>query len=185
MALTATVLNFAIELVDIDRNVYDTLEFRLAQHPSENAQRVAVRVLARAMAHEENLEFGRGLSHVEDPTLWSKGPQGQITHWVDVGGPSAQRLHRASKQADRVSVYTDKNLTSLKKEWMGERIHRSEDILLVLFDSKFTDALAEGVDRQNKWIVTINEGYLSVVFDNKSVDSEPEKTTIADFLGRT
>jgi len=184
MALSATVLNFTVEVVDIDRNVYDTLAFRLAQHPSENAQRVAVRVLARAMAHEENLEFGRGLSHVDDPTLWSKGPQGQITHWVDVGGPCAQRLHRASKKSDKVSVYTDKNHTSLKKEWLGQRIHRSEDIHLVLFEPTFTEALAEGVDRQNKWIVTLNEGYLSVVMDDKSFDSEPEQTTIAAFLAR-
>jgi uncharacterized protein YaeQ len=182
MALTATVLNFTVELVDIDRNIYETLAFRLAQHPSENTQRVVVRVLARALAHEENLEFGRGLSHVEDPTLWSKGPQGQIKLWIDVGGPSAQRLHRASKQADRVCVYTDKNRTSLRKEWTGQRIHHSEDITLVLFDAPFTSALAEGVDRQNKWIVTINEGYLNVGFGDESIDCELEKTTIAAFL---
>lgn len=175
-------MNFTVELVDIDRNVYETLEFRLAQHPSENAQRVAVRVLARALAHEENLEFGRGLSHVEEPTLWSKGPQGQIKLWIDVGGPSADRLHRASKQAGRVCVYTDKNRASLKKEWTGQRIHRSEDIALVLFESSFTSVLAEGIDRQNKWIVTINEGYLNVGFGDESIDCELEKTTIAAFL---
>ena len=182
MALTATVLNFTVEIVDIDRNVYETLEFRLAQHPSENEERVAVRVLARALSHEENLEFGRGLSHVEDPTLWSKGPQGQIKLWIDVGGPSSQRLHRASKQADRVCVYTDKNTTSLRKEWTGQRIHRSEDIQLVLFDSAFIATLAEGIGRQNKWIVTINEGYLNVGFGDDSLDCELEKTTVAAFL---
>ena len=184
MALTATILNFAVELVDIDRGVYDTLEFRLAQHPSENTQRVALRVLARAMAHEEDLAFGRGLSHVEDPTLWSKGPQGQITHWIDVGAPSAQRLHRASKKADRVSVYSDKKLTSLEKEWMGQRIHRSEDIALILLEPTLTEALAAEISRQNQWIVTLNEGYLSVSLGDKSIDSEPETTTVAAFLTR-
>ena len=184
MALTATILNFTVELVDIDRHVYETLEFRLAQHPSENTQRVAVRVLARAMAHEESLEFGRGLSNVDDPTLWSKGDQGQITHWVDVGCPSAPRLHRASKKADKVSVYTDKNAAALQKEWQGHRIHRSEDIDLVLFDPALTEALAAGVDRQNHWIVTLNQGHLSVAVDDNSVDGEPDKTTIAAFLTR-
>ena len=82
MALTATIRNFVVELADIDRNIYETLEFKLAQHPSENLDRVVVRVLARALAHEESLEFGRGLSNVEEPTLWSKSPTGQIELWI-------------------------------------------------------------------------------------------------------
>ena len=135
------------------------------------------------MAHEESLEFGRDFQRGR-PHAVEQGDQGQITHWVDVGCPSAARLHRASKKAGKVSVYTDKNAAALQKEGQGHRIHRSEDIDLVLFDPALTEALAAGVDRQNHWIVTLNEGHLSVAVDDKSVDGEPAKTTIAAFLAR-
>ena len=182
MALTATVRNFVVELADIDRNIYETLEFKLAQHPSENTNRVAVRVLARALAHEEGLEFGRGLSNVEEPALWSKDARGHIKLWIDVGGPSTQRLHRASKQADRVCVFTDKNTTGLKKEWSGQRIHRADDIPLVLFPTTLTSALADSVEKQNHWMVTITDGYLNVGFGEQSVDTQLEQSTVGAFV---
>jgi len=182
MALTATVRTFVVELADIDRNIYETLEFRLAQHPSENADRVAVRVLARALAHEEALEFGRGLSNVEEPALWSKDAQGQIMLWIDVGAPSAQRLHRASKQAQRVRVFTDKNTTGLKKEWGGQRIHQAQEISLVIFEPSFTGALAESIAKQNRWMVTITDGYLNVGYGDKSVDCQLEQYTVGEFV---
>ncbi|MBL4686632.1 MAG: YaeQ family protein, partial [Nannocystaceae bacterium] len=89
MALTATVHRFEIELADIDRGVYESLDLRVARHPSEDEARVVVRVLARAIAHEDGLEFGRGLSTVEDPALWTRTPTGEVATWIDVGLPSA------------------------------------------------------------------------------------------------
>ena len=183
MALTATIRNFKVELADIDRNIYETLEFKLAQHPSEKLDRVVVRVLARALAHEESLEFGRGLSNVEEPALWSKSPTGQIELWIDVGAPSATRLHRASKQSKRVCVFSDKNTTGLKKEWGGQRIHQAQDIELVMFDPAFTESLAETIDRQNHWMVTVTDGYLNVGCNEKSFDCQLEKLAVADFAG--
>ena len=183
MALTATIRNFVVELADIDRNIYETLEFKLAQHPSENLDRVVVRVLARALAHEESLEFGRGLSNVEEPALWSKSPTGQIELWIDVGAPSATRLHRASKQSKRVCVFSDKNTTGLKKEWGGQRIHQAQDIDLVMFEPAFTQPLAETIDRQNHWMVTVTDGYLNVGCNEKSFDCQLEKLAVADFIG--
>lgn len=182
MALTATIRNFVVEVADIDRNIYETLEFKLAQHPSENTARVVVRVLARALAHEESLEFGRGLSNVEEPALWSKNATGQIELWIDVGAPSATRLHRASKQSKRVCVFSDKNTIGLKKEWGGQRIHQAEDIPLVMFSPAFTQSLAESIDRQNHWMVTITDGYLNVGYGEKSIDCQLEKSSVGDFI---
>ena len=104
MALSSTIRTFTVELADVDRGVYETLDLRVAQHPSETVDRLTVRVLARCLAHEENLEFGRGLSEVEDPALWSTDNTGEVMLWVDVGAPSAERVHRASKRSARVMV---------------------------------------------------------------------------------
>lgn len=182
MALSATVINFTLELADIDRNVYDTLEFRLAQHPSENTNRVVVRVLARALAHQEGLEFGRGLSNVEEPALWLKDAVGHIKLWIDVGAPSASRLHRASKHADKVLVVTDKNTVGLKKEWSGQRIHRAEDLAVVQLPPSLTDALAERVDKQNHWVITLTDGYLNIGVGDKSLDAQLKESPLSAFL---
>ena len=182
MALTATVRNFTIELAHIDKNIYESLEFKVAQHPSENTNRVAVRVLARALEHQEALEFGRGLSNVEEPALWSKTPQGDIDLWVDVGSPSAQRLHRASKQARKVCVYTDKQTIGLRKEWGGQRIHQAEHIHLVLLPTSLTHALAERIEKQNTWIVTVTDGYLNVGIADESFDAQLEQSSVGEYV---
>ena len=46
MALTATIFNFDIDLSDTDRNVYETLALRVAQHPSESDEYLIARLLA-------------------------------------------------------------------------------------------------------------------------------------------
>ena len=182
MAISATVRSFTVELAHIDNHIYQTLSFKVAQHPSENNDRVVVRVLARALAHEEGLEFGRGLSTVEDPALWVKDAMAQIEHWIDVGAPAAQRLHKASKQARRVTVYSDKNIHHLQKEWGGQRIHQADDIALIRFDPAFIAALAEGLQKQNSWTVTVTEGYLSVGFAGQSVDCQLSPSTVGALL---
>jgi uncharacterized protein YaeQ len=46
MALTATIYTFDIQLTDVDRAVYETLDLRDARHPSETEASVVTRVLA-------------------------------------------------------------------------------------------------------------------------------------------
>ena len=47
MAISSTLYRFQIELSDIDRGVYESLDWRVACHPSEDSERMVVRVLAR------------------------------------------------------------------------------------------------------------------------------------------
>jgi uncharacterized protein YaeQ len=93
-----------VELSDITRSVYTSLELRVAQHPSEDVERVVVRALAHCLLYEPGLSWGRGLSEADDPALHVTDGGGGIVHWVDVGQPGAERLHRASKRAERVSI---------------------------------------------------------------------------------
>ena len=54
---------FLIDLSDVDRNIYQTLDFRIAQHPSEIPAYLLTRVLAYALQYQEGLEFSAaGLS---------------------------------------------------------------------------------------------------------------------------
>ena len=62
MAPKATVHKAELQISDVDRHYYATHALTLAQHPSETAERVMVRLLAYAMFAHERLAFGRGLS---------------------------------------------------------------------------------------------------------------------------
>ncbi|MEM6991146.1 MAG: YaeQ family protein [Myxococcota bacterium] len=182
MALSATLHRFQIELADIDRGVYDSLDLRVARHPSEDAERVVVRVLARALAHEEGLEFGRGLSTVEDAALWTRSPHGEITTWIDVGIPAAERLHRASKRAGRVLVVTHKPEMALRQAWSSREIHRAEAIEVIQLDPSLVAAIADPLDRTESWYVTVQDGLLSVARDERSCDGALRRSPLSHFV---
>ncbi|MCP4448319.1 MAG: YaeQ family protein [Myxococcales bacterium] len=178
MAKTATLYRFQIELADIDRNVYESLDLRVACHPSEDSERLVIRVLARAIAHEEGLEFGRGLSNAEDAALWAKSLHGSIETWIDVGCPSAERLHRASKAADRVSVFTSKGGAMLRKEWLSQPIHRASELEVIRIPAAFAQQLATRLQRNMQWYLTLQEGALSVADGKDNFDTTLERTTV-------
>ena len=56
MALSATLYNFLIELADIDRGVYETLDLRVAKQPSETVEYMLMRVLAYCLEYEEGID---------------------------------------------------------------------------------------------------------------------------------
>ncbi|MGH1343379.1 MAG: YaeQ family protein [Nannocystales bacterium] len=182
MALSATLHHFQIELSNIDAGVYESLELRVARHPSEDASRVVIRVLARAVEHDAGMEFGRGLAEAEDPALWTRTPTGEVKTWIDVGAPSADRLHRASKRSQRVVVFTHKRRAALIQAWSSRKIHRAEAIDVVQFDPALLDTLAEHLERNVSWYLTIHEGSLSVAFGEQSVQAPLVRTSLEDFL---
>lgn len=181
VALTATLYRFQLELSDIDRGVYTSLDLRVPRHPSEDEERMIVRVLARALVHDEGLEFGRGLSNTEDATLWKRSG-GEVETWIDVGMPSAERLHRASKRAREVVVVTRKSDTVLRKEWSSRSVHRAEDITVIRLDPKLVSALAEDLARSVTWYVMIQDGVLSVAEGERSCSGALARMSLAEFL---
>jgi uncharacterized protein YaeQ len=182
LALSAKIFRFQVELSDIDRGVYESLDLRVAKHPSEDEERVVVRVLARALAHETGLEFGRGLSNVEEPALWTHTATGEVCTWIDVGAPSAARLHRASKAADRVLVFTHKPTATLSREWSARAIHRAREVIVVRLGELFIRELAERLGRTVTWFVIIQDGRIGVSVDGQEVACDVVQTTLHDFL---
>ena len=182
MALPSTLYKFDINLSDIDRGIYESLELRVACHPSEERERLVLRVLARALAHEEDLEFGRGLSHTEDPALWTRSATGSILRWIDVGAPSADRLHRSSKRAKQVCIFTTKQVSILKKEWSSRKIHRSEMIEVIHIPHHSTQSLARGLGRKNEWYITVQDNLMNVTYGETNESVLLERSDLETFL---
>ena len=96
MALGSTVYHFEIELSDVDRATYTTLDLRLARHPSESLRYLLTRTLAYCLSYEEGIAFSKGgLSSSDEPPVAVRDPTGALRAWIDVGAPSAKRLHKA------------------------------------------------------------------------------------------
>ena len=89
MALSATVYRFQIELSDVERGVYESLDLRVARHPSESTPYLLTRVIAYALLFEEGIAFSKGLSTSDEPPLWVKNMQGNLRVWVELD-PDAQ-----------------------------------------------------------------------------------------------
>jgi len=61
MALTATIYNVDVELADADRSVYESLQLRVARHPSESEEYLVTRLLAFLLEYAEGIAFSRGI----------------------------------------------------------------------------------------------------------------------------
>ena len=160
MALTSTMYSLKVELAHVDRGVYESLDFRMAMHPSESPEYFVARLLAYCLEYAEGIGFSRGVSDPDDPTISVRDLTGTITTWIEIGLPDAARLHKASKAAPRVAVYTHRDPLVWLRQIGGERIHRVEHIAAYEFDRDFIDALVERLDRRMTLSLSVTDGTL-------------------------
>ncbi len=106
MALKPTIYKFRVALTDINNDYYDSLNLTIAQHPSESLQRMMARVVAFSMNAQPDLSFTKGLSNIEEPDIWHKTLDDQISLWIDVGEPDPERVKKSTRLARKVRVYS-------------------------------------------------------------------------------
>jgi uncharacterized protein YaeQ len=164
MALNATIYNFDVELADSDRAVYESLALRLARHPSESDEYLVGRLLAYLLEFTEGIGFSRGVSSPDEPAIAVRDLTGAIGTWIEIGAPDAARLHKASKAARRVVVYTHKDPTQFLKGLAGERIHRAASLELYAIDRALIAALVARLERRVAFSLTVadRELYVSI-----------------------
>ena len=106
MATKPTIYRFQIALSDMNRDVYDTLQLTVAQHPSETEERMLVRVLAYCLNAQEGLKFTNGLSSPEEADVWAHTLHDSIKLWIEVGEPIVDRVKKATRQSPETKVYS-------------------------------------------------------------------------------
>lgn len=163
MALPSKLFRFKIELSDLEKNSYQSLDFRVAQHPSENLDYLLTRVFAYVLSYEEDLEISAaGLSDPDSPTLSAKNPQGGYRLWIEIGNPANRKIHKASKASKLVKIYTYKDPQVLLNEMAKEEIHRKNEVQIFSIPSEFLDRLQSYVEKENRWNVIFNDGVMMV-----------------------
>jgi len=158
MALKPTVFKFNIALSDLNRNVYDSLNLTVAQHPSETVERMMARVLAFCMNAQERLVFCRGLSASEEPDLWARTLDDRIALWIDVGEPAVERIKKATRISSAVKVYSFNAKAKSDVWWQKAREKfKPLNVSVTRFDWPRLQALAQGVTRTMTFSVMISE----------------------------
>lgn len=158
MALKSTVLKLVLQLADLDRNHFADYTLTLAQHPSETAERVMVRVLAYAMHASEDLRFGKGLSNEEEPAVWEIDPSGVIRLWVDVGLPDETRIKKACSKADEAVVLAYGSKAPLWFKQHKDFLLKFKNLRVWQLSLEDSEKLAASMDKNMKMTWTIQEG---------------------------
>jgi uncharacterized protein YaeQ len=179
VAQSATLYNFNIELADVDRAVYESLQLKVARHPSETEEYLLTRVLAYCLEYTEGIAFSRGLAEPDEPAVVVRDLTGAVKVWIEIGAPDAARLHKASKAAPRVAVYTHK-APQLQRALVGERIHRVEALELYAMDDELLAALAERLERRMVLSLSVTDRHLFVTIGGETLSGAVERFSIDD-----
>lgn len=178
MALGATVHVFDIELANSDRGVYRALQLRVPRHPSESGEYLLTRILAYCLEYTEGIKFTNGLFEPDEPAIEVRDLTGVLSAWIDVGAPEAARLHRASKAAPRVAVYTYKDAALLAARLSLVRIHRVEALELYALDAEWLSKLAGKLARRMEFSLTIAEQHVYLSHDQETLTTVIERVVV-------
>ena len=180
MALNATIYTFDIDLADADRHVYQSLNLRVACHPSEAADFLATRVLAYCREYAPGIGFSAGLSTPEDPAIHVRDDTGALVAWIDIGVPDAARVHRANKAAPRVAIYTHKPAEQLRRALSGERIHRSDSLTLIEVDRGLLADWTSCLQRRMKLSLSFSGGEVYLALAERTLTGTLTPITLDD-----
>ena len=178
MALSSSIFTFEIDLADADRGVYEHLDLRVARHPSESDTFLVARVLAYCLEFTDGIAFSRGLSDADDPPIAVRDLTGALQAWIDVGTPSADRLHRASKASPRVVVYIHKDHQQCLAALEGARIHRAAELEMRAIDRGLIRQLADALERRMSFALSVAEGELFVSLGDRTVTGKVERVRL-------
>ena len=98
--------------------------------------------------------------------------------WIDIGSPSAERLHKASIRVPRVVGYTHKRPELLVAKLTNQRIHRVDELELYSLDPTMVERLAHQLERNNQWSVFRQDDELLISVDTDSFGSEVTRLSI-------
>ena len=170
MALKSTIFKAELQIADTERGYYHDHAVTIARHPSENDERMMVRLLTFALHADEALIFGDSIGNEDEPSLWQKDLTGAIRVWIDVGRPDEKRIRRACGRAGRVLIYTygghDVDV------WWGQinqKLERFGNLTVIALPAYALSALADMAKRTMKLQFTIQERQIWVTDDTDTV----------------
>jgi uncharacterized protein YaeQ len=174
MALKSTVFRLDLQIANMERNYYAGHSLTIARHPSENDERMMVRVLAFALNATDSLAFAQSIGNDDEPDLWDKDLTGALRLWIDVGLPDDKRIRRACGRSDRVIVYSYGRGSDLWWKQGRASFERSDNLEVIALPQTATQAIARLAKRTMQLNCTIQDGQVWLADENESVQVEAE-----------
>ncbi len=184
MALKSTIFKASLAVADIDHNYYADHALTLARHPSENDERMMVRLIALALnAYKLQsvcdgdgvLGFGAGLSNPDDPDVSLRDFTGRTRVWIEVGQPEEKPLQKACGKADEVLLYCFSHAAGIWWKGIETKLVRLQNLSVWRIPSETSQAVATLAQRSMQLQATIQEGALMLGDGKNSIDIELQK----------
>ncbi|MCK6390395.1 MAG: YaeQ family protein [Azonexus sp.] len=175
MALKSTIFKADLQVSDLDRGHFAEYALTLARHPSENDQRMMVRLLAFALFASQDLSFGKGLSSDDEPALVEIDPSGVVRTWIEVGTPDETRIRKGANKADRAIVLSYG--ARAVDVWWAENsaaLARYDNLTVLRLTAEDAQALSGLAERGMKVDCTIQEGTVWIAQGDTSLELRPE-----------
>jgi len=185
MAQPSTIYRVGIQLSDIDRGLYESLQTTVARHPSETEERLLARILAYALYYEPELTFTKGVGAGDEPDLWLKGPDGRVRCWIEVGLPDAERLVKASRHSEQVALYAFGPALAVWEKQQLPKLAGISNLTVISLDQAFLRNLAGRLQRSISWSLTVTEGSLYLAIDGETLESSLNHLSGPDTHQRT
>lgn len=174
MALKSTIFKAELQLADLDRSHFGEYPLTLARHPSENDQRMMVRLLAFALYASETLAFGRGLSNEDEAALTDTDLTGCIERWIDVGLPDERNIRRACGRARQVVVLAyGGRQAEIWWQQSADKLAGLKNLTVLALPPEQSAALAGLAERNMRLQCTIQDGTIWIGGDSKQVELTP------------
>jgi len=160
MALKATICKAELNIADMDRGYYADHALTLAQHPSENDERLMLRLLAFVLHAHEYLAFTKGLSDPDEPDIWQKDLTGAIDVWIDLGQPDEKRVMKACGRSRQVVVITYGNAAPIWWEAIAPKLERARNLVVRRLVASGDTPLAAFVQKNMTLQCTVQDGQI-------------------------
>ncbi|MEH3128628.1 MAG: YaeQ family protein [Mycolicibacterium neoaurum] len=168
MALSATVFKVELGISDVDHGYYADHMLTVARHPSENDERMVVRLLAFGLrAHrladiDGELAFGPGLSTPGVPDLRLADYTGRVLEWINVGQPDERVLSKAAGQADKVLLFPFAAGVATWWRTVGAKVAGLANLSVMRIPYAPVQQLAQSVERRIAAQVMVMEGEVTM-----------------------
>lgn len=175
MAIKSTIFKAELQITNMDDNYYADHQIIIARHPSENDERMMVRLLAFTLNASESLQFTKGISTEDEPDIWQKSLSDEIELWIDLGQPDEKRIRKACGRSRKVIICIYQQRSG--KEWWERNQHklaRFNNLSIVSFADESVAALGRIAARTMRLQCTIQDGQLWLTDGENAVEIIPE-----------
>jgi len=170
MAMKPTIYKLHIAISDLNRDHYDSVSLTVALHPSETMERMMARIVAYCLNAQENITFTKGLSTVEEPDIWVKTLDDQVSLWVDVGEPAPDRIKKSSRLAPEVKVYSFNSKADAWWKKSKSKVHSFKNVQFYQLDWQQIETLATFAKRTMDWSLTISGDTVYIAAENQQCE---------------